>query len=319
MPRLTSQLLDNYPYSKYASAQTIQRGRTYYKDGNVWSTDLVNDQKAVCFVNGDSGEYTVEIEIDKKSGELTFECDCYYAEDGNFCKHMIAAAMEVSEYLRDEEADEDYEEEFEPPAPKTKEPVYDWKAKLMQSVTLMPRQSTAGSNRILHYLTRKKYGFSYYSNGQQYSYTLEPFVVKENTWAPLQELESPTAESVNNLLEKNKTWIKTGETVYNLLNPKGCVNASEEAIAFIGLARNIGSIYGNVSGHLNNYLSILSKLDVPIFLGSTRYPEKIERRLYIQPDPIKIQIDMRRTTKNSACKRVSTRTEPSPISKRKSK
>jgi len=42
-------------------------------------------------VEGDSGEYTVEIEIDKKSGELTFECDCYFADEGNFCKHMFAA------------------------------------------------------------------------------------------------------------------------------------------------------------------------------------------------------------------------------------
>jgi len=301
MPRLTSSLLDNFPYSKYASAQTIQRGRAYYKDGNVWSADLVNDQKAVCFVNGDSGEYTVEIEIDKKSGELTFECDCYYADDGNFCKHMIAAALEVSEYLRDEEEDED-EEEFESPVSKTKEPAYDWKAKLMQSVALMPRQSSGG-NRLSRYavamiLTRNKYGFSYYNNGrQQYSYTLEPFVVKENEWTPLQELVSPTSESVNALLEKSKTWIKAGETVYNTLNPKGCINASEEAIAFIGLARNIGSVYGNVSGHLNNYLSILSKLDVPVFLGSVHYPQKIERRLHIQPAPIQIQIDMQQDDK----------------------
>jgi non-specific serine/threonine protein kinase len=300
MLRLTSQLIDNFPYSKYATAQTIQRGRAYYKDGRVYDINMVNDQKAVCLVNGDTDEYAIEIEIDKKSGELTFECDCYYAEEGNFCKHMIAAALEVSEYLRDEEGDED--DEFEPTASKTNESTGDWKTKLMQSVALMPRQSTGG-NRILRYavamiLTRNKYGFSYYNNGgQQYSYTLEPFVVKENEWASLQELEAPTVESVNALLEKNKAWIKAGETVYNTLNPKGCLNASDEAIAFIGLARNIGSMYGNVSGHLNNYLSILSKLDVPVFLGSTRYPQKIEHRLSIQPDPIQIQIDMQQDEK----------------------
>jgi uncharacterized Zn finger protein len=124
MPRLTSQLLDNFPYSKHATAQTIQRGR-------AWEVSIHSDQKATCLVDGDTGEYTVEIEIDKKSGELTFECECYYAEDGHFCKHMVAAAMEMSEYLRDEEYDEDDEEEFEPPVSKTKEPTYDWKAKLL--------------------------------------------------------------------------------------------------------------------------------------------------------------------------------------------
>ncbi|MCC6986291.1 MAG: hypothetical protein IT309_07680, partial [Anaerolineales bacterium] len=93
MPRLTSQLLDAFPYSRYATAQTIQRGRAYYKDGRAWDVSMISDQKATCLVDGDTGEYTVEIKIDKKSGELDFECECYYADEGNFCKHMVAAAM----------------------------------------------------------------------------------------------------------------------------------------------------------------------------------------------------------------------------------
>ena len=39
------------------------------------------------------------------------------------------------------------------------------------------------------------------------------------------------------------------------------------------------------------YLSMLAKLDIPVFLGSL-YPEKIERRLYVLPDPVEIQIDI---------------------------
>ncbi|MFM8423850.1 MAG: hypothetical protein ACKOBL_01625, partial [Chloroflexota bacterium] len=75
MPRLTSQLLDNFPYSKYASAQTIQRGRAYYKDGRAWDVSIRSDQKSTCLVDGDTGEYTVEIEVDKKTGDLYFDCD----------------------------------------------------------------------------------------------------------------------------------------------------------------------------------------------------------------------------------------------------
>jgi uncharacterized Zn finger protein len=94
MHRLTSQHLEKYPFSRYATPQTVQRGRAYYKDGNVWDVTMPSDQNAVCMVDGETGEYTVEIEIDKKSGDLNFECDCYYAEEGNFCKHMVAAALE---------------------------------------------------------------------------------------------------------------------------------------------------------------------------------------------------------------------------------
>ncbi len=144
-------------------------------------------------MNGDSGEYTVEIEIDKKSGELTFECNCYYADEGNFCKHMVAAALEVSGTLDDHYYEDEGEEEPAAPKPQTKEPTYDWKTKLMQSVALMPRQF-AGGNRTLHYavamiLARDQYGYSYNCSGNSpYSYTLEPFVIKENEWPPLQEV-----------------------------------------------------------------------------------------------------------------------------------
>ena len=99
MTVLTSQLLDKFPYSRYADPKTIQRGHAYYKDGRVWDITLTgNNRRAICMVDGDSGEYSVEIEVDQKSGELYFECDCPYAEE-HFCKHMVAAALELSDFL----------------------------------------------------------------------------------------------------------------------------------------------------------------------------------------------------------------------------
>jgi hypothetical protein len=297
MHRLTPQILDNYPYSRYATPQTLQRGRAYYKDGRVWDVDLVSDRKAICLVDGDSGEYTVQIEIDKKLGELNFECDCPYAET-DFCKHMIAAALEVSEYLteEDEEYGEDDEEEFDAPRPKARDATGDWKTKLMQTVALMPRPSTSG-NRLNRYavallLTRNRYGYYSYGSGQQYSYSLEPVIIRENNWGPLQDIEGFNPDRVNHLLETSRNWIKASERYFQSLNPRGSLNVSSDSIAFIGLARNIGSIYGSVSGHLNNYLSMLARLDIPIFLGNLGYNAKIERRLHILPDPIQIQIDM---------------------------
>ncbi|MBI2333892.1 MAG: hypothetical protein HYU84_17345 [Chloroflexi bacterium] len=52
MPSFTSQLLDNFPFSRYATPQTIQRGRAYYKDGRAWDVTMLSDQKATCFVDG---------------------------------------------------------------------------------------------------------------------------------------------------------------------------------------------------------------------------------------------------------------------------
>ena len=292
MQRLTSTFLDNYPYSHHATPQTIQRGRAYYKDGRVWNTELINDQKVVCLVDGDSGEYTVEIEIDKKSGELTFDCDCPYAET-DFCKHMIAAALEVSEYLKEEEDyEEDDEEEFDAPAPKG-----DWKNKLTQTLALMPRQSSAGSQgkryAIAIILERNRYNFYNYGSNTSHSYSLEPFIIKESEWSPLQEVKEFNPERVNHLLETSKNWIKTEGQYYPSFNSKGCLNLTQEAFSFVSLLFNVTRIYGGQAGNnLPNLLPMLARFNIPVFLGTTNYPQKIERRLHILPNPIQIQIDM---------------------------
>lgn len=303
MHRLTSQLLDNFPYSKYASAQTIQRGRAYYKDGRAWDVSIHSDQKAVCLVDGDTGEYTVEVKIDKKSGELDFECECYYADEGNFCKHMVAAAMELSEYLRDEEEDEDEdEEEFGPPISKIKEPIGDWKEKIMQSVALMPHQSAGGSQgkryAIVIILERDRYHFYNYGGNSPYSYSLEPFVIKESEWQPLQEVSGFDPERVNHILETSKNWIKTDGQYYPSFSPKGCLNLTQEALSFVNLLFNVTRMYGGqVGNNLSNLLPMLARLNIPIYLGKTDYQAKIERRLHVLPEPIQIQIDMQQDDK----------------------
>ena len=301
MPRLTSQLLEKYPFSRYATSQTIQRGRAYYKDGRAWEVTMPSDQKAVCMVDGDTGEYTVEIEIDKKSGEPTFECDCYYADEGNFCKHMIAAALEVSDYLKDEEEDE---EEFDEPAPvpQVKESFGDWKNKLNQTLALMPRLSSGGSQgkryAIAVILGRDRYGFYNYGGRSPYSYSLEPFVIKENEWTPLQEVTGFDPERVNQILETSKNWIKTEGQFYSTFNPKGCLNLDQEAFSFINLLFRVTRIYGGQTGNnLSDFLPMLGRYNIPVFLGKTNYPEKVERRLHILPDPIQIQIDIQQDEK----------------------
>lgn len=278
MPRLTPQLLETYPFSRYATSQTIQRGRAYYKDGRAWEVTMPSDQKAVCMVDGDSGEYTVEIEIDKKSGELTFECDCYYADEGNFCKHMIAAALEVSDYLKDEEEDE---EEFDEPAPtpRMKEVASDWKNKLTQTLALMPRPSSSGSQgkryAIAVILERDRYGFYNYGGNSPYSYSLEPFVIKENEWTPLQEVTGFDPERVNQILETSKNWIKTEGQYYPSFSHKGCLNLDQEAFSFINLLFRVTRIYGGQTGNnLSDFLPMLGKYNVPLFLGKTNYPKK---------------------------------------------
>ncbi len=149
---LTSKLLDRYPYSHYADPQTIQRGRAYYNQSRVLSVDLVTDREAICYVEGNSGEYTVSISVDNKSGALSFDCDCPYAVN-HFCKHMVAAALELSETLKASEADEDEVEANHPPAVITVRPIEpsrqttpNWQKKLDSVFIELPNPSRSGTN-----------------------------------------------------------------------------------------------------------------------------------------------------------------------------
>jgi non-specific serine/threonine protein kinase len=295
MPNLTPQLLDNFPYSQYADAQSIQRGRAYYKDGRVWNVELVTDHQAVCVVDGDSSEYEVTIQVHKKSGELAFDCDCPYA-DAHFCKHMIAAALAVSEYLKDEDdSDEDDEEEGNIiPAPAST-PGKDWQNKLKETLAMAPRR--APSSNLARYvavilLTRSQmahYGYGSTARAS-YSYSVEPLVIKSNEWYKLAGEEKKTPQEINSFLETNKKWIKAAERMFQQLNPLGCLNLDSDAASLVNILSD-SMRYGMGSSNLATLLSMLAKFDIPIFLGS-RYPDKIDRRVHLLAAPIDIRIDM---------------------------
>ncbi len=301
MPSLTPELIANFPLSHYADPGSIQRGRAYYKDGRAWNVELVNAGKAVILVDGNSGEYTVEIEVNKKTGELLFECDCPYADDGNFCKHMVAAALELKDYLEGEnEFDDDYEDEDDeeyivrksvpPPAP-----ARNWEKRLGETLALTPRRST--SPNLMRYaavvlLTRTQMGYyGYGSNARtDYYYSLEPLILKVSDWAPLANDWRKSPQEINELLESDKHWIKSANRMFQQINPAGCLNIEPSSASFLN-ALSDNMRYGIGTSNLPAFLSLLAKLEIPIFLGR-RYPDKIDRRVHILPDPVDININL---------------------------
>jgi non-specific serine/threonine protein kinase len=305
MSSLTPELIANFPFSQYTDPGSIQRGRAYYKDGRAWNVELVNAGKAIILVDGDSGEYTVEIEVGKKTGELIFECDCPYADEGNFCKHMVAATLELKDYLDEEKEFGDYEEDEDdddetgrvarspvlpPPAP-----IQNWEKRLGETLALAPRRST--SPNLTHYaavvlLTRSQMGYyGYGSNARaNYYYSLEPLIVKTDDWQPLANNWKKSPQEINELLESDKKWIKVANRMFQHVNPVGCLNIDPNSASFLN-ALSDNMRYGIGAGNMPAFLSMLSKLEIPVFLGS-HYPDKIERRVHILPDPVEIKIDL---------------------------
>jgi hypothetical protein len=283
---ITPRLLDNYPYTLYADPQSIRRGHSYYNDNRVWDVTLSKkNSRAVCMVDGDSGEYTVEIEVSQKTGELSFDCDCPYAES-HFCKHMVAAALELSAYLKDED---DYEEDQDDDVPILfpKPQIFaNWQSKLNETLSVILRRTPANnSNRYvtLVLMSRSKYGYGYGSAYRtQYSYSLEPFIVRASEWSSLTGGTITSPQEVDQFLDTNKKWIKSGEVIRQQLNPAGSLNLKSDAVAFLNAMQNFARMYGGGSGNMSMYLSMLATLDIPVFLGSL-YPSTIYNRLHILP------------------------------------
>lgn len=300
MPVLTSQLLDDFPLSRYADSQTIQRGRDYHKRGRVWNVELINDREAFCQIEGDSGEYEVTVEVNKK-GELLFECDCPYADEGNFCKHMVAAALEVSEYLKEEvnypEDDEDFEEfdeeededDFIKPIPQPTRtyrlPASNWRNKLDNVFLQFPRASNAGTNlqRYAAVLLIAKQEFYF-----QGTYSFTPYIIKARDWNVLQSMTNADNQILNDLLDKNHEWVKYGEQAYSQMNAAGCLNLAPEAVNLLNYLQQFGRFYGGLSA-FPSYFALLAQMQVPVFLASPSR-KSIQCRVQIFPNPVEAQV-----------------------------
>lgn len=311
MHTLTPDLLDRFPYSRYADARSIQRGRSYHKEGRVWDIEMVSPHKSICEVSGDTGDYTVEISVDQKSGELDFDCDCPYAADGNFCKHMVAAALELSEYLKEQdEYDEDDDLEYmaddgEVDSSAAEEVIYSRSPQAVRSwrnqldtvfYNLPPVAQPVGKGQAYAgvFLIIKE---DYYYQG---SFGYMPYLIRARQWPRLQELHEADAQTVNALLEAETEWYKYGEELYSQPNPVGCLNLSTEAINLLYvIAQNI-RFFGSVTT-ISNYFSLMAGLKIPIFVVS-RSKRKVESRVHILPEPVDLEVIFTRQGENLVLK-----------------
>lgn len=322
MPEITSRLLDYYPYGSYADAGSIARGRAYYREGRVYKVKLLNGRaKAICKVEGSSGEYTVTIEADNRGNKLYFDCDCPYALDGNFCKHMIAASLKTSEYLKnldgrnsaevvigddeefedddwDEDDDEDGDDDYDPyvfinrtPPPvanarNSVTPTQNWQNKLDVTLSQIPRgQSNAGASAqryaAVFAVKKEEYGYG----GASLYFSI--YIIKARNWQPLNELSGANdRQAVNDLLAANGDWLKVAENFYGALNAQGCLNISPAAVVLLSSANQMMR-FGSFDA--SAYFPLIAQFDIPIFLVG-KYKNKVFGRLEVLSEPLDIQV-----------------------------
>ena len=102
-----------------------------------------------------------------------------------------------------------------------------------------------------------------------------------------------SSQAIHAFLEVSKGWHNAGQKMHQQMNPLACLNLSQEAASFVNFLVHLESTYSGSSG-LPLYLSMLARLDIPVFLGSL-YAGNIERRLHLLRDPVEIEVDIRHT------------------------
>lgn len=86
-----------------ASPVVFMRGVDYYEDGRVALIDLLPRR-----VTADvAGTDTYHVELRVNDAGLDWSCTCPYAEDGAFCKHCVAVALDCRPPAADPQAESD--------------------------------------------------------------------------------------------------------------------------------------------------------------------------------------------------------------------
>jgi hypothetical protein len=87
---MTIQELINHIPSKI-----LQRGQNYFDDGNILQLNKGSNGSWYAEVEGNYGNYEVELKADNHNNVTNYYCDCPY--DGAICKHIAAVALAISE------------------------------------------------------------------------------------------------------------------------------------------------------------------------------------------------------------------------------
>ena len=267
-----SELLTKRNLREYGGTSIYSRGLTYYDGGRVL-VKVADSQEAECVVRGTS-YYTVRLWV-HQDRDLGCTCNCPYAANGWFCKHIVAAGLATADHLQRFGGDL-------------------WKQRLdslLQGAKKSTRAKTAQPYWLFLTLLRDTYHWKLIPHHLWIRQVPEGVLPSEKD---LLAEELPDLISHNNWL---MGYIKPGKQSYR---SEGCVNGSLDEVAFVSLimqqnrqAENFYNYQYSVNTNsIGNYLPVLANTNLPIFLGDKINP--VRRHLKLMPDLQEVQLNLQR-------------------------
>ncbi|HPS72444.1 MAG TPA: SWIM zinc finger family protein [Bacteroidales bacterium] len=80
-------------FKKEISSEIYYRGEDYYKNGNISDIQKIGKNRWIAEVEGNYGDYNVEINLDDLGNIKNYTCNCPY--DGDICKHVVAVLFSI--------------------------------------------------------------------------------------------------------------------------------------------------------------------------------------------------------------------------------
>ena len=266
MPYLTRELLKPERIAPF-SWEIVRRGYSYYQEGRVTVVSL-DDESATCQVQGKGGIYVVTLRAESEKMLDAF-CSCPYAAKGYACKHIVAAALKVSEYVGSIEDRWDY--------------------RLTRLLDSLPKQAS----RQAATGTPSPYILLFTLQTGENSCFLHSAIIPQSQWPAADALPVGDPEGIAHFLDTDRSWQRVASKVYSPLDPYACLNLPPEA-AQIGnlLLASPYSPYAYYysapdSSLFGKYLLLLARYQVPIFLyGNNRFL----RRLHWRDRPVTLEV-----------------------------
>jgi non-specific serine/threonine protein kinase len=264
---LTEETLNYNRIQRAAGSKIFDRGLMYYHQKRV-SVEAVDEDFASCLVRGSASDYEVAIECEGNS--LYFSCNCPYAEGGVICKHEVAAALALRDYLRT----------HIPP---------NWRNQLTRMVhgTQVSSRTTPQPYLLIFSL------HSLYEYGNT-SWKITPYMLPAR--AIPEEAQSLVGTLTNarlgELILSIQDLSMALKAPYNALNPSSCLNATRQVVSVANYFIDKSKYYSYAPA-AGADLELLSGLNVTLFSGSQAVP--VQRVLEILPAQGQLQLNAERS------------------------
>lgn len=266
---LTTELFTPNRLLGKTSFASFNRGQKYYDQGRVQLTYLERDE-AYFLVQG-SRKYKVEFHLTERGDDFISNCSCPWGQSGYFCKHQVAAALFLGEYLlRHDEGR--------------------WKRLLDNVLSVKKLRRFTASPYLLFFSLWEEYD----------NWILAPM----RLWATAFPSEVPGQDDPAFLEIANDVFRQHKELQGKLVKPRSglsleaCLNCSDDVVALANMmirenrtdSRYSYSYYSYPHRDIGDYLSLLQIHHAPIFLGSGSQP--LARTLTVLPNVAKLTLQM---------------------------